>query len=256
VIYRSIQIEKEVAGYATLNPNTNIIYISYPFSNFILAVNITKGSIEGKISASSPGNIVVNHVTNKVYVSSADGISQFNGITKKNRLINTGYSHSTGTVNVNQVTNTLYTTCESGDIVTVIDATKGSIATMGLPSPTGKAVELLLVIDMETGIEINRGGTSENAQVGFAFNRLSNTLYMRKGSKKTISKFDSCAKKKLDITTLEKASIWRQIVNNFFPRFAEVIAVNPSTNKVYVSDSKNNLIRNRRVSLCKSGIAR
>ena len=49
--YRSIEIEKGVPRYAAVNPNTNtnIIYISYTSSNFILIANIINGSIEVKI---------------------------------------------------------------------------------------------------------------------------------------------------------------------------------------------------------------
>ena len=42
--YRTIKIEEGAPGYAAVNSDTNIMYISYPFSNFILVVNITKGS--------------------------------------------------------------------------------------------------------------------------------------------------------------------------------------------------------------------
>jgi hypothetical protein len=74
--YRSIEIEKGVPRYAAVNQNTNtntnIIYISYTSSNFILIANIINGSIEVKIPVNSHGNIVVNDVTNRVYISSSD----------------------------------------------------------------------------------------------------------------------------------------------------------------------------------------
>lgn len=122
---RSIQIEKGVPGYAAVNSNTNIIYISYTSSNFILVINITNGSIQGRISANSPRNIVVNAVTNKVYVSSTDGIYEIDGLTNKFKVINFGVPYSHGTVDLNYVTNTLYTTCFGlGDTITAIDLTK------------------------------------------------------------------------------------------------------------------------------------
>jgi DNA-binding beta-propeller fold protein YncE len=74
--YRSIEIEKGVPRYAAVNQNTNtntnIIYISYTSSNFILIANLINGSIEVKIPVNSHGNIVVNDVTNRVYISSSD----------------------------------------------------------------------------------------------------------------------------------------------------------------------------------------
>ena len=74
--FRSIEIEKGVPRYAAVNQNTNtnIIYISYTSSNFILIANLINGSIEVKIPVNSHGNIVVNDVTNRVYISSSDGI--------------------------------------------------------------------------------------------------------------------------------------------------------------------------------------
>jgi len=76
--YRSIEIEKGVPRYAAVNQNTNtntnIIYISYTSSNFILIANLINGSIEVKIPVNSHGNIVVNDVTNRVYISSSDWI--------------------------------------------------------------------------------------------------------------------------------------------------------------------------------------
>ena len=73
--FRSIEIEKGVPRYAAVNQNTNtnIIYISYT-SNFILIANLINGSIEVKIPVNSHDNIVVNDVTNRVYISSSDGI--------------------------------------------------------------------------------------------------------------------------------------------------------------------------------------
>ena len=74
--YRSIEIEKGVPRYAAVNQNTNtntnIIYISYTSSNFILIANLINGSIEVKIPVNSHDNIVVNDVTNRVYISSSD----------------------------------------------------------------------------------------------------------------------------------------------------------------------------------------
>jgi hypothetical protein len=79
--YRSIEIQKGVPRYAAVNPNpkTTIIYIPYTSSNFILIANIINGSIEVKILVNSHGNIVVNVVTNRVYISSSDAIFEIDG---------------------------------------------------------------------------------------------------------------------------------------------------------------------------------
>lgn len=106
----------------------------------------------------------------------------------------------------------------------------------------GTSYESLSVIDINTKkITFGRESPPSNAQEGFAFNRNSNTLYLKKRHEKAILKLDAYAKKVLHTTTLERKSIWKRFYEAY-EHLAEVIAVNPSTNKVYVSDSKNNLL--------------
>jgi len=318
VTYRSIPIEKGAPGYAAINPNTNIIYISYTSSNFILIVNITEKSIEGRISANSPRNIIVNQVTNKVYVSSTDGIYEIDALTNMSDVMNFGIPYSHGTVDVNQVSNTLYTTCfGSGDTITAIDLTKKVLIDKFVVSknsrfssdvklhgvavhssenkvyvinpfekfipvfdleqsdkplysiqleegvspkyilvnelskllyvkgtrgtPGGTWYEILLVIDLDTKKEIQYARPPSLAQEGFALNRRSNTLYMKKDHEKAVLKLDAYAKKVIHTTTLGNRSFWQRFYEGFY-YFGQIIAVNPSTNKVYVSDSKNNLL--------------
>ncbi len=311
--YRSIRIEQGSPGYAAVNPNTNTIYISYPSSNFIIVVNLEKGTIDKKIQLTCPGNIAINIVTNKVYVSSAYGICEIDCETNNYHIINIGLPHSGGSVDVNPKTNLLYTTCFGHDILTVIDAGNGSIADRITvdKNPKGVAVdtstnkvyvanydaqsisvidnqsnrlvdsirlnrkldntntsprfmlvnelskliyvhasvgtsggtsyESLLVIDKDTKKTIQLESPPSHAQEGFAFNRSSNTLYMKKNREMTILKFDAYAKKVIHSTTLQNRSFWQRFYESF-RHFAEVISTNPSTCKVYVSDSKNNLL--------------
>ena len=312
--FRTIQIEKGLPGYASINPNTNTAYISYTLSNFVIVVNLEKGTIESKVQLTCPGNIAINIVTNKVYVSSAFGICEIDSENNKYHIINIGLPHSDGSVDINPQTNFLYTTCFGHDILTVIDAGNGSIADRITvdKNPKGVAVdagtnkvyvanynaqsisvidcnqsnrlvdsirlnrkldntntsprfmlvnepvkviyvhasvgtsggtsyESLLVIDKDTKKTIQRESPPSHAQEGFAFNRGSNTLYMKKNRKMTILKFDAHAKKVIHTTTLQNRSFWQRFYESF-SHFAEVIVTNPSTSKVYVSDSKNNLL--------------
>lgn len=317
MVYRSIQIEKGVPGYATINPNTNTAYICYTSSNFIIVVNLEKGTIDNKIQLTCPGNISINRVTNKVYVSTTYGICEIDSVNNQYEMINIGLPHSDGSVDVNPLTNLLYTTCFGRDILTVIDAATRAIADK-IPvgeNPKGVAIdsssnsiyvanydtqsvsiidcyqsnklvdtihfksasedwtrrpsfvlvnelskllyvkthylsaiggawqgEVLYVIDMNTKEEIKSRTLPSNSQIGFAFNHSNNTIYMMRRGEKSILKFDALANELLDITTLEQSSIMRRIFGFDFKYFAEVIAVNTSTNKVYVSDSKNNLL--------------
>lgn len=80
-----------------------------------------------------------------------------------------------------------------------------------------------------------------NAQVPYAFNRTSNTLYMKKDHEMAIMKLDAYGNEVLDTTTVKKRSYWQRFYEGY-EFFAEVIAANSLTNKMYVSDSKNNLL--------------
>lgn len=64
---------------------------------------------------------------------------------------------------------------------------------------------------------------------------------MKKDHEKSILKLDAFANKILNATTFENRSFWQRFYEEY-DYFAEIIAVNPSTNKVYVSDSKNILL--------------
>jgi len=64
---------------------------------------------------------------------------------------------------------------------------------------------------------------------------------MKKDHEKSILKLDPFAAKILNATIFKNRSIWQRFYEAY-DYFAETIAVNPSTNKVYVSDSKNILL--------------
>ena len=93
-INKSIPIEKGIPGNAAINPNTNRAYISYTSSNFIIIVDLEKGSIENKIKATSPRNIFVNSDTNKVYIGSAWGTIEIDALTNNFQLIKSSFQYS------------------------------------------------------------------------------------------------------------------------------------------------------------------
>ena len=288
VINKSIKIDKGESTYAAINPNTNTAYISYEKSNFIVVINLEKGTIENKIQLISPGNIAVNRVTNKVYISSANGVCEIDGPNNQYEMINIGLPHSDGSVDVNPLTNLLHTTCFGHDIVTVIDIATRAIAdkipvgknrigvtvdsasnmlyvanngsqsisvidchqsnkivdTINLASKWheqllsaqvtnpifvfvneiarllyvtvheqisaggGYEGNTLLVIEIDSKKYIRRANLPSNLGIGFAFNKDSNLLYIRKKHEKAIQKFDAQVKKVIRTITLEKRSFW------------------------------------------------
>jgi hypothetical protein len=93
VLYRPIQIEKGEPRYANINPNMDTTYISYTSSNFIIVLNVEKGTIDNKIQLTCPGNISINRVTNKVFVSSAYGTCEIDSVNNEYVMINIGLPH-------------------------------------------------------------------------------------------------------------------------------------------------------------------
>ena len=84
------------------------------------------------------------------------------------------------------------------------------------------------------------GLPSTGTQLGFAFNRYNNTIYMRKSFQKAIMKYDGYLKK-VHKTTFGKTGIWKRLFTDY-TYLAEVILIHPETSKVYVSDSKSQLL--------------
>jgi len=148
--YRSLEIEKGIPGYAAVNPNTNTCYISYTSSDFIIVINLDKGTIENKIKVSHPKNIVVNNVTNKIYAASADGVYEINGVNNEFVVINTGSHSSSGTVSVDSVTNTVYTCFDNSNSLIVINALTHSISNDIVVGKTLRGLQLIRVMKKYT----------------------------------------------------------------------------------------------------------
>lgn len=106
----------------------------------------------------------------------------------------------------------------------------------------GGAVEFewLYLIHVPTKRTIKTMSLDSNSKVGFTFEPVNDVLYMRKTN--SIVKFDAFGnrKKKLGKINTEYTSIWKRIFADGYDYLAHIIAVNPATNKVYVSDSRNN----------------
>ena len=72
-----------------------MLCLSYSFSNFVLAVDTISKSIVGKIKIKNPGNLTINPTTDKLYVSSTEGIYVIDTWTNKPiNVIKAGKPHS------------------------------------------------------------------------------------------------------------------------------------------------------------------
>jgi DNA-binding beta-propeller fold protein YncE len=286
--FRSIQIENGIPAYATINPNTNTAYISYTSSDFILVLDIDKGTIENKIKASRPREIFVDIGTNKIYIASTWGTYEVDGLTNNFELLKTPSQRSeelkyysvssliTHGIDFDRNANVKYVANYENKSISVIDLNqpdipidtinlgRGKWGNTGHMDPSfilvnelsnilyvkthwiatgggGAEGDSLIAIDIKTKKWRGTHGLPRYGQVGFAFDRISNALYIKKTSGKAILKLDPYLKK-ISTTALEKKSIWKRLTEGVYEYFGEVIMVNPSTNKVYASDSKNNLL--------------
>jgi DNA-binding beta-propeller fold protein YncE len=289
--YRTIEAVEGSPTFASLNPNTSKIYISYESPDLILIVNIKKGEIEDKISANHAGDIDITSNANKVYVSAADGVYEIDGLTNEYNWINKkpkissqylGIQDSPSSLKdhlsaVDSTTKKIYVSKYeeesisdyNGDEPNRLEDTINFKASKWDPGTStrpnfvlvnedlgllyvqadgtasagggGGAFTLLLAVDLNTKKIIKRVGLpSTRTQLGFAFNRNNNTIYMRKSLQKAIMKYDGYLKK-VHKTTFEKTSIWKRLFTDY-TYFAEVIVIDPETSKVYVSDSKSQLL--------------
>lgn len=128
----TIKIEDGFPIHAVANPRTNVVYLSYPLSNFIIAVDTQTKHVTAKIELSLPQHIAVNANSGKVYVDCADGIYAIDDA--KNKVIGRiegARGATSGRIAIDQRNNILYTTCLGGkDVVAVIDGSTDSVIAM------------------------------------------------------------------------------------------------------------------------------
>lgn len=276
-------------SYVAINPSTNRAYISYTSSNFIIILNLEKGTIENKIKATSPRDIFVNNDANNVYIWSAWGTIEIDGLTNNFQLIKSRSKYSEELkyaspsslkprgVHFDADANRKYVINHESNSIFVIDPSlpdkpvdiinlgRDKWGNTGYADPSfiffndlskvlyvkmhwiasagGGGAEGDSLIAIDTNTKKRRGGHSlpRYGQVGFAFNRITNTLYMKKSSGKAILKLNPFLKVS-STNPLEKIGFWHGLVEGIDECFGEVIAINTSTSKVYASDSKDNIL--------------
>lgn len=77
--------------------------------------------------------------------------------------------------------------------------------------------------------------------MAFTFNSSNGGLYVSKSSKNVVLKFDPLVKKPLKTIHLGKAPLWKRFASVLF-EFAEPVAVDNTTSRVYVTDSGKSLL--------------
>ncbi|MGB8173374.1 MAG: hypothetical protein WCF01_12160 [Nitrososphaeraceae archaeon] len=77
--------------------------------------------------------------------------------------------------------------------------------------------------------------------MAFTFNSSNGGLYVSKSSKNVVLKFDPLVKKPLKTIHLDKPPLWKRFAYVLF-EFAEPVAVDNTTSRVYVTDSSKSLL--------------
>jgi YVTN family beta-propeller protein len=172
--------------------------------------------------ASLPYDIVINPLTNKVYVSDLgkDSVLVLDG--SNNTLVSTipvGLNPSV--LAINTQTNTIYVSNFSNDTVSVINGTSNKV---------------------ETNIKVG------NNPVGIAVNPRINKIYVNNLADNTISVINGTTNKVIENISLEPAIIASGVNTPFinvplkvtFPLIATKLAVDPSTNFTYATNPRSN----------------
>ena len=96
------------------------------------------------------------------------------------------------------------------------------------------------MIDITTKKKIKQRKLSTRIGRGFAYNPLKDIIYINKRFQYTLLKYDKFAERILDTTTIEPGDSWNINTGDMF--FGEAIAINPVTNKIYVSNSGKHIL--------------
>jgi len=256
---KAIQIEKGESLYAAVNPNSNKVYISYPFDRRLLSINTASRSIDAKIHVDGVGNIAVNPITNILYVRSHYGIDVINGATNKNIKTIKGDPKLRGMVAVNPLTDTIYSTNIERDHLVVIDGNTNSITTkvrvgkdpraIAVGPNIGKVYVLneksnsISIIDSHQSNKlvdtIKLKGLSGKPDF-VVLNETSNLLYVKSvfaGSSMASPPVFYSSIRVIDIVKMEYVG-WLSMPSNDW----EGIAYNTDNNSIYIREPKTNSI--------------
>jgi YVTN family beta-propeller protein len=223
-------------GDIAVNPTTHMIYV-INYGNILRSDDVHISVINGQTNkvvanitdvAQSPSHIVINPDTNTIYINNVDAnrLSIINGHT--NRLENTiildrrppKQSPSSSTLDINPSANTIYMTNSGYNDIAIINT---------------------LANKVEKTVTVN------GSPVGVAVNPTANKVYITNEDSKSVSEIDG--KTHTLLLGPHGGNLSRQnLYNNVIPKGFKVasgpssIAVNPSTNKIYVGYGISNKI--------------
>ena len=237
-----------------INTKTNRIYVSEDIKIAVTVIDGNSNRIIDKIRVFVAGQIVVNPVTNTVYVRSNRGITVIDGTTNKVRgLIKSTNFPGIGLGNrmgINTVTNRLYVNSSNNSISTIdgntseiidnvaLDSVNGGVSRISVNSETNliyilRIGEPILSVSVMDGNINQIIATVDNVSQGFiqpiglGVDPSTNTIYATNSSDHTVSVIDGKTNQVVD-----------EVRVGAFPG---TIAVNPTTNTIYTNNTSRSM---------------
>jgi uncharacterized repeat protein (TIGR01451 family) len=214
----------DVARLGSADPVRNVVYTIGNDNTLHVIDGVTLQSTSYALGATGP--IVVNSVTNKVYIGAANGVVEFDGATHASRTIP---MHGTpGALALNVATNRLYAVQPTA-ILTVFDIGANAVTDVNLNAPaTGIGIDAAKnrIYLAGTAVQVVDGATNAVTTTGVAAssgtiipNPATNKVYMLTA--------DSYA----GITQMDGTTFAQAAIPTSGTTFS--LAVNPLTNQVY-----------------------
>jgi YVTN family beta-propeller protein len=241
----------QLPSFVSVNPNTNLVYVTNYLSDTISVINGTINNVVSTIPIGNrPYDVAVNPNTNLVYVTHGfdNTVSVIDVIDNTVSVIDAASSiavdESPRGVAVNPNTNLVYVTNFKDNTVSVIDGTTNNIVVQNLPvglSPNGVAVNpntnLVYVTNfIDNTVSVIDGKTNNiidtipigNRPYDVAVNPNTNLVYVTNLLSNTTSVINGTTNNIVQNLTIGGRPLG--------------IAVNPNTNLVYVANKDSNTI--------------
>jgi YVTN family beta-propeller protein len=243
-----------------VNPVTNKIYV-ISNGNLWAGVTVIDGASNSTVFLQMntlPEAIDVNPVTNKIYVPAYDAygngqVTVIDGATNSSATVSTG-GRSPGQVAVNPMTNRIYVANGSSNNVTVIDGATNSPTTVSAgTTPLAVAVNpvtnKIYVANRDSNtVTVIDGATNSTASVGVgttpryvAVNSVTNKIYVANCPGVPASYY-VCGQSGSGSVTVIDGATNGTLDLTYALVYPDVVAVNPLTNKVYISDDSGMVV--------------
>jgi uncharacterized protein (TIGR03437 family) len=238
-----------------VNSTTNKIYVSDGRSDSVTVIDGATNSTSTVALGGGPGELAINPVTNKIYVVTFGAISGYvtviDGATNSTSTVALNGA-TPGAIAVNPVTNQIYLITYgaiSGSLKVIDGATNSITASVPIPgvnpisiavnTVTNKIYVATYLINSDTDIAVIDGATYSVTTLGVGYaapgvvvNPVTNQIFAPSVGPDSICRLTVIDGSTNSITTIEIG----------MGDSAGVIAVNPATDNIYVSNSSQNTV--------------